>query len=192
MKITVKSYWKREDGYVGTATAIILAAVAAVTAASSAAYAGYSQKKAADYNADVANNNAKMAQLQASADAALIQKRNQRLQGSQLAAMSAAGLDVDSSSATDVMYDSKVAGELDRLTTLYKGKVASTNYNAQAAGYRQEGKNALAAGYMNAGSSLIGGAANMASMSAGANSSGPSFDGGQASSYAHPNSEFNW
>lgn len=193
MKIQIKPYWKREDGFVATTTALILAGTAIAVSAGAAAYSGYTQKATADYNADVANNNAKMASLQAAADAQLIQKRNIRLQGSQLAAMSAAGIDVTSASALDVTYDSQVAGELDRLTTLYKGRVAATSYSSQSAGYRQAGNNALAAGFMQSGASVIGGLASMSQMKGESGGSiGPSFDNNQVSSYAHPNSDFNW
>lgn len=164
MKLYVKPYWQREDGWAATTTAIVLAVGAAVSSAVGAYTAGTAQKQAQDFNAKVAQNNAAAAEQQAAAQAQLIAQKNQRLKGAQIAAMAANGLDTSSSSGQDVQYDSAVSGELNRLTTLYQGKVQSTNYNAQALGDQAAGNNALTAGYMGVGTSLLSGAAQGSSL----------------------------
>lgn len=166
MKIVIKPYWKREDGFVTTTTALILAGIAIAASAAGAITTGMAQKSAADFNAKVASNNAIASEQQAAANAQLIAQRNRRLHGSQIAALSAAGLDINSDSAQNVMYDSSVKGELDKLNELYKGKVGAANYNAQAAGDRQSGNNYMFAGGIGAGTSILGGLSSMASISA--------------------------
>lgn len=178
MKLLVKPYWKREDGWAATTTAIVMAVVAAAGAATSAvgSIAASQSKAAADkFNAQVSNNNAKLAQQQAAADAAKVRERGRRLYASQRAALSAAGVDPDLGSSIDVQYDSSVQNELDALTTLYKGKVSATNSETQAQLDMYSARATRTGGYVSAGGTLLGGIAN--SMSAYYSSSNnPSFN----------------
>lgn len=152
---------RSEDGWVATTTAIVMTAVAVAASATSAygAYAaGQAQKKAADFNAKVAENNAVASQQQAAQQAQLIQNRNRRLRGSQEASLAAAGVDASTGSGADVMYDSGIQGELDRLTALYKGKVGANEQLSQAQLDRYSGRASAAAGMLGAGGSLLSGA----------------------------------
>jgi hypothetical protein len=162
MKIP-KPYWRREDGWAATTTAIVMAVVAAAGAATSAVgsyAAGQTRKAAEKYNAQVNENNATMARQQADAEAQKVKEKGRRIIGAQRAALSAAGVDVDSGSAADIGYDSNVQNELDALTTLYKGRVSSNNSLAQAQLDRYSGKQAGQAGAIAAGGTLLSGAAN--------------------------------
>lgn len=144
-------------------TLAVIAATAAVAGAGVSAYGQYSQgqaaKSAAEFNAQVAKNNASSAEMSAAADAQQLLSRNKRLQGSQIAGMAAAGIDPNSGSASDVQYDSRVQGELDALTTQYKGHIQGMNDQAQASLDRFQGNAAQTAGYIGAGGSILSGAA---------------------------------
>ena len=72
----------------------------------------------------------------------------------------AAGLDIDSSSASDLETDSIISGELNRLTGLYRGNIRSTDSRAQAEQSRAGAKNAKTAGYFNTASTFLSGASN--------------------------------
>lgn len=155
---------RSEDGWAATTTAIIMGVVAAAGAATSAygSYAaGQAQKSAAKFNAEVANNNATMAVQQANADATKIRDRNRRLAGTQRAALAKSGVNL-SGSGEDVMYDSAIQGELDALTTIYKGHVEGVNYHSQASLDTFQGNSAYSAGLFSAGGSLLSGAGSMA------------------------------
>lgn len=158
MKIVLKPYWLREDGFAATITGAILGGLAVVGAAVSAygAYSsGQAQKSAANFNAQVAQNNATAARQQAAADAAQISIRNRRLAGSQVAEQGAAG--VSGGSADDVIYDSAVQGELNRLTTLYKGNVKAGADDSQSQLDRAQASYAGTAGEISAGGSILSG-----------------------------------
>lgn len=160
MRITIKR--KREDGWAATTVAVVMGVVAAAGAATSAvaAYSAGQQKAAADkYNAQVADNNAAMAQQQAAAESERVRERGRRVIASQRAALSAAGVDIDSGSSVDLGFDSSIQSELDRLTTLYRGDVSATGESAQAGLYRASAKDARIGGALGAGGTLLGGLA---------------------------------
>ena len=160
MRITKEGLKRqRQGGWAASTTAIVVGLIGAATSAAAAVSSGQAAKANADFNSQVAKNNAAAAEQQAAADAQLVAKQNRRVRGAQIAAMSAAGLDPNSASAGDVQYDSAVSGELNRLTTLYKGKVMGANYNAQAQSMSMQGESAATSGYMNAGASILSGAA---------------------------------
>jgi hypothetical protein len=56
------------------------------------------------------------------------------------------------------MYDSSIQGELDRLTTLYKGRVEGANYRSQSELYKSQASAAGTAGWLSASGSLLSGA----------------------------------
>lgn len=164
---------RSEDGWAATTTAIVSALIGSAVSAYGAYSAGQAQKSAQDFNAKVANNNALAAEQQSSADAQKIRDRNRRLVGTQVADLSAAGVDTGGSGA-DIIYDSKVQGELDALTTLYKGKVQGANYRSQSQLDSMSGSAAATAGYFNAGGTILSGVGQSATDYAIANNN-PSF-----------------
>lgn len=145
---------------VGTTTALTIAAVATVLAAGVGTYSAVAQgqaaKDAAEFNADVAKNAALAEQQKASFEAQQIQRRNRLRLGEQRALVAKSGITIES--ADDVIYDSAVQGELERLAALYGGNSASTYYSSKAKLSRLEGRNAETAGYLQAGGTVLSGA----------------------------------
>lgn len=146
--------------FAATTTAILMATMAVAGTAVSAygSYAaGQAQKAAADYNSQVAMNNAKAQEQQTNEEAKRIQSNAQRVTGAQRAQAAAAGLDPNTGSSTDIQYDSRVQAELDALTARYKGGIAGMNQRAQAALDTAGGQNAATAGMFNAGGTILSG-----------------------------------
>jgi len=144
-----------------TATVLTIVSIAAtVAAAGTAAYSSYAQgqyqKKAANYNAQVASNNALSSQQQASADAQRMRDRIRRIGGAQRAAQGKSG-GTGGGSFADIAADTAIEGELDVLTTLYRGNVQAGGFRAESTLQRASGKNAATQGYYNAGAQIVGG-----------------------------------
>lgn len=130
----------------------IIAAVAAVAGLASAGVGAYqsmsnasAQSDAAKYNAQVAENNAKQAQMEADAEAQKIRSRNRRIIASQKAQFAASGVQI-TGTVTDVMVDSATQGELDAMSAEYAGEVRSKALQSQAELDRKAASNASKAG----------------------------------------------
>lgn len=154
-----------------------VAIVAAVAASALTAYgqiqAGQAAKQAGDYNSAVARNNEIIANRQAEdatkrGDIAADEQRRKtaRIGGAQKAAIGAAGVALDSGTALDIFGDTAAFGELDALTIksnatreAYGYQAQGMNFAADAAMQRVRGNNAQRASYIQAGSTLLGGAA---------------------------------
>lgn len=123
---------------------------------------GQQAKDAANYNAQVANNNAIAARQQAEANAAA-QQRKARLQiGSMRAGYGAAGVGLEGS-PMDVLEQSAAMAELDRQNILYGGTLKAGGYQATAGLELMRGDAAETGSYFSAGSALLTGAAKMGS-----------------------------
>jgi hypothetical protein len=134
---------------------------------------GVGQKQVLDYQASVADRNARFSQDQAQDS---IQNTNLEAQrryrdlaqtkGRQVAAMAANGIDLSFGSAADVQRDTAATGAED-LAQLYKGgnertkgfEINAFNARAEAAGDRARGKGALIDGIFGGVASALGGAA---------------------------------
>ena len=143
------------------AIAAVAAAVSAVAGAGGAVYSGEMQKKAADYNADVANVNALMAQNKAKADEQAHRAMVAKILSSQRALYGKSGLSMEGSPLL-VMEDTALQGELDALTIRYGGDVAAANARSQANLQRMQGRAAQTSGYISAGTTLLSGASQAA------------------------------
>lgn len=154
------------QNYVATTVVLIVAAVAAIASASVSAYGmyqqGQAQKQIADYNAKVAKNGAVAARQEAEAQASLIRTRNLRIRGASEAAASKSGVTL-SGSVSDVLNDSAIQGEMDALTSIYKGYRGAQSGLAQAELDRYQGREAGSIAGYGATSTLIGGFAQGAS-----------------------------
>jgi hypothetical protein len=143
-------------------------AIAALSAASSLAQ-GAAAKSAANAQADVAEVNARIATEQAN-DAlrrgAHEENRFRReqsvLQGSQRAALAAAGVDVDSGSASDLQREARMEEEEDAAVIRFNAARENWAYNTQALDYRNQasaaraaGRNAMIAGVIEAGTGFL-------------------------------------
>jgi hypothetical protein len=139
-----------------------VASVLATAAGTYVAYEGAQQQAAAarekgDYDKAVSDINANTVSQQAGADAALHREKVRRAAGAQEAAIAKTGGSLDQ--AGDIMYDLAVQGELDALTTEYKGQVTANRYRQGGELSLLEGNNAAAAASTRGTGSLISGIA---------------------------------
>ena len=144
-----------------TTTYLAIAAGAAVASALASAggavYSGIEQKKAADYNADVADANAKAAEDKAAYDEKMHRESVRKILASQRALYGKSGISTEGSPLL-VMEDSAIAGEMDALAIRYGGDIAAAQQRSSANLLRMQGKQARTAGYIGAGSTLLAGA----------------------------------
>ncbi|OQB51810.1 MAG: hypothetical protein BWX99_02707 [Deltaproteobacteria bacterium ADurb.Bin151] len=147
----------------GYATAAVVAA--AVIAAGAGAYSADQQRRAgnqqADYNAAVAEEDAKAAKAKAEYDEKAHRENVRKILATQRALYGKSGLSMEGSPLL-VMEDTEKQGELDALAIRYGGDVASARSRSEANLARMTGRNnayAAKAGYIQAGSTLLSGAA---------------------------------
>lgn len=167
-------------GAVSTTTIIAVASLAVAAAgAGVGAYSAISSadaaQKQADYQGQVAANNATIADQNAKSAVAAgnAQAEQQRMKtnaiiGAQVAGQASSGLDTGSGSPLDVRTSTKELGELDVLTIrnnaarqAYGYQSQSTSFAAQAGLDRATGANAATAGQIGAVSSILGGASSL-------------------------------
>lgn len=158
----------------GAATAITTGVVGAI----SAKQQGEQQQAYYNYQAQVAQENAKIAQSNAALERqqGIEESRLQRIKtaqaiGSQQTAMAANGIDVTQGTAVDVIEDTAAMGELDALQTRYNYERKAIQYEQQANNFSNQsnldviaGQNAYSAGKMNALASGIDGVSKAASV----------------------------
>jgi hypothetical protein len=147
----------------GYATAAVVAA--AVIAAGAGAYSADQQRRAgnqqADYNAAVAEEDAKAAKAKAEYDEKAHRENVRKILATQRALYGKSGLSMEGSPLL-VMEDTEKQGELDALAIRYGGDVASARSRSEANLARMTGRNnayAAKGGYIQAGSTLLSGAA---------------------------------
>lgn len=132
---------------------------AAVVGAINAIQQGRAQKAAADYNATISTQNAAIAQADAAAQAAQIDRENYLRLGQIRTAQGKSGGEAGSGSVLDVLGDVAAQGELDRQMALYGGEQRARGYANTAALDTFSGRQAESAGYLRAGAELLGGGA---------------------------------
>jgi hypothetical protein len=142
----------------GTTAVIALTAAAAAASAYSAYQQGQATSNMAKYNAQVADQNAQQARVEGEAQADQVRRENVRKQGAAVAALSASGADL-SGSPLSVLDDMASEGALDEALTRYNASKGQTYYRNQAAGDRFNASQASSMGALNAGATLLGGAA---------------------------------
>lgn len=152
-----------------------LAVAGTAVSAGTSIYGGIQQQKADNYNAAVADQNAKIAE----SNAALTLKAGQNeqeqqyrqiaaLKGKQIASFAAMGLDPSFGSPSDIVGDTALLGEADaqRLRNNNTAQANSyllqaSNYQSEAVGDRSAGQTALVTGFLKAGSTALGGASSI-------------------------------
>lgn len=159
----------------GVSTATALTVGAAVVGAGVSAYGieqqGKAASNAAQYNSEVAANNAKIAQQNSAyaaaegeqnTNAALMKTRAEV--GAIKASQAASGVDVDSGSAVDVRSSAAETGELNAINIRSEAARKAYGYQTEAAGYsgqagldKSAASNDAAAGDIGADASIIGG-----------------------------------
>jgi hypothetical protein len=137
----------------------VVALMAAGTAIS--AYGAYQQgkmqKEMYEYNARVAEENAKIAQQKADYDKEQFRRRYRKIAGSQRVAYAKGG--VDSSTGTPLYVQEELAmlTEEDILMTQYNADLKKRGYTVEAATARYQGAAAYSAGKMRAAGTLLTG-----------------------------------
>jgi hypothetical protein len=140
-----------------TGVEIAMIAGAAVSAMG-AIQQGNAAKGAANFNAQVAQNNA-IAARQNAASSARRQEREARIRaGANRASASASGLQL-MGSTLDFMEDNAMEEELDRLTIIHQGELQASGLETSAQLMRAEGRSRQRAGYMGAAGTLLKGGA---------------------------------
>jgi hypothetical protein len=159
--------------------ALSLAATAAGAAMSAygAIRQGQAASAAASYQAQVAQNNQKIANVYAAQSisdganqVAAKQQQTAQMIGGERAAMAANGVDLDSGSALRIQSDTAKLGDIDALTIKNNAARAAYGYQLQGVSYGQQASmdqstaaNAVSAGNLNAFSSILGGASSVGS-----------------------------
>lgn len=132
-----------------------------------------SQAYASEYNAQVAESNAKSVLEQSNAREESQRRNFRALQGEAIAAGASSGTTLEGSN-TDVLRQNAVNNELDALTIRYEGQMANRGLMAQAAmarynaaQLRRNGKSALEGGYINAAANILDGVSEAAKYAGG-------------------------
>jgi hypothetical protein len=146
-----------------------MSAIGAAVLAASAIYRGQVAKSEANAQANIADQNARTARLQAGVREDLIRRQNRAKLGEQRAAVEQSGFDPNTGSLLELQGDSAAAGEFDALTTRYEGALQALSFSTQADSLRRSGKAAARTGFLNAAGTLLssfgskyGGGGNMA------------------------------
>jgi len=137
--------------------AVIIAATSLVAGVTTSVVQMQAQDDQAKNNAAIQRGQALQAQQEAAYAAAQIRRRNLQVLGSQRAQVAKSGLEI-SGSATDVINDSAVQGEMDAMAALYSGKTQSALAMSRANNFEASRGDIAAAGYLGVGNSLIGAA----------------------------------
>lgn len=135
-----------------------IAAVGTAISVVSAIGGAMSQRDAAKYNAQVAENNAIASRQQAAANAEA-QQRDARMRIGQMEAnYAASGVSLEGS-PLEILEQSARNSEMDRLNILYGGELRAGNYGAEAQLNKSRASSAMTSGFIRAGSELMSGAA---------------------------------
>jgi len=165
---------------------VTLLATATAVKSVGSVVSGIGQKQVLDYQASVADQNARLAEDQAQDS---IQNTNLEAQrryrdlaqtkGAQTAAMAANGIDLNFGSAVDLQRDTAATGAED-LAQIYKGgnertrgfEINAFNYRSEAQGDRARGSGALIDGIFNGLGTALGGASQAVKMAQSQKSAG--------------------
>ena len=157
---------------IASAIVAIVAVVAALASAGAGAYSAVAssdaQHDAAKFNAAVAQNNATAAAQQAEFAAEQIRTKNRRIIAAGRANLAASGV-TESGSATDLLLDSSIQGELNAASAIYTGRVTSGAQSAQAQLEESRASWARTAGGIGVGTSILGGLSSATSIAANPN-----------------------
>ena len=135
---------------------MILAAVSTAVTVVAAVQQSRAASRAADYNRQVAEQNAEAARRQAAMRAQQVDRQNRLRLGMSRAAIGAAGITTEGS-ALDVLGDLVSQGELERQNVLYQGEMQARGFDIDRDLSRREGRDAGRAGMMAAGTALLAG-----------------------------------
>ncbi|HEV8474596.1 MAG TPA: hypothetical protein VGR82_17595 [Methylomirabilota bacterium] len=146
---------------VGTALAIGSLIAGTVMSARSQVKAGNDQKKIADFNAGVAEQQAVDATRRGEEEVSAFRRQVRGLIGTQRAGFSGQHVDVDVGSAVDVRQDAERLGASDMERIRRNAEREAQGYKTQAENARRGGQIAKSAGRWGAASTLLGGAGSL-------------------------------
>ena len=156
---------------------LIMSAVGTAIGVAGSIQQSQAQAAQMEYQSEIANRNAKLAEQQASAQRmqgyeamAAERLKTAKLIGQQRAQAGASGVSLDSGSFLDVAEDTAATGEMQAINafnqgidTAYNSEIQSWNYQSQAAGYDYASGQAQSSGIWNAIGQGIGGIADIGS-----------------------------
>lgn len=149
-------------------TLAIVASAAAVIGGGISAYSSYQQGAIAQ---GVAKNNARMAEYAAQdakrrgdLEAANVRRQTAMLEGRQRSIMASRGLDLTVGTPADILEQTSFFGETDESMARYNAQRDAWAYRAQRQNILTEGKAAASKGRMEAFSTLLGTASDVAGM----------------------------
>lgn len=149
-------------GATGATAAGLSVASTAVSALGVGAQA-LAAKNSADFQAKLANVQAKQAQAQASVKASEVARETRQTTAAMRAGALQNGFDLSGSMA-DILDQSERQGQLDYLTAVYDGSVQATGLRATAKNFKRQGKNAIIGGVLGMGAQALGGVADIYKM----------------------------
>lgn len=130
----------------GPEIALAITAVSAIGSAAAAGFGAVAQNRALEANAQLAEENARMASDVAAERARRIRREGQRVVSATYAAASKSGLTIEGS-PLDVAAENAANAELGALDAEWEGESTARRYGIQAAQYRSSKQNpGLAAG----------------------------------------------
>ena len=144
---------------VQTAT-LALSAASAATSVGAAYQGARNQKAMANYNAQVAEQNAQDAIRQGDEEAAKVRRQYAQVGGQQRAGFAAKGIDFGEGSAADALDQTDFFSQADQITARNNAQRAAWNARAQKRGYEFQAS-AINPGAM-AGATLLSGASDVA------------------------------
>lgn len=122
-------------------------------------YSANTARKAANFNAGIADQNATIARQAAELDATQIDRERRLALGTMVASQGASG-GVMTGSVLDIISDTSAQYALQKSNTLYQGELKARGYKLSAKQYRRQGRQAQISGYLSAAGDLLGGGAN--------------------------------
>lgn len=160
-------------------TTIMMAVGAAISAVSQISQAQQA-KNAANYNAQIASQQATASRQVAAANAERQRRNAERQLGSMQAGYSASGVSSSEGSALDILSQSARDAELDYQNIIYGGETQALGYENTARLERSRAANAMSSGYLSAAGTLATGAGKAYGglTSSGGGAYGPTPDGG--------------
>jgi len=153
-----------------------LTGLSTISGMQSASNQASAQQAQYNYQAQVADQNVKLAQQQAESNAVAgaqkaqqVYQRSQQIKAQQSVAYSANGLDISAGSPLDILSDTERLGQLDKANTLYDSanntwaiQNQEVNYQNQAMYARNSAENAGIAGKNNSMAMLLNGVSSIA------------------------------
>lgn len=143
----------------GAAVGLLASGVSAYSSYQS----GQSQKKAAEYNAEMQERQAKDAIAIGAQDAAARRDRARKVASAQAEAAAMSGVDVNTGTPLALLTETAGLGELDALTAQNNAQRQAWGYQGQAILDAYQGRMAGQAGTLNATSTFLGGLSSAAS-----------------------------